>query len=125
MNNPRDTSVRARLERLARATLRATACAVVPKDAPFHKFCTAVGPRAGAAGAPKKTSKTYEFRFTLVIAMTRNALICFLALFLNQAAHADSIKDALNHKYKHQILALRSPFTKGDLKFDSAGQSLS
>jgi TonB family protein len=56
--------------------------------------------------------------------MIRNALICLLALFLVQAAHADSIKDALNHRYKNQILALRSPLTAGDQKFDSAGHSI-
>jgi TonB family protein len=56
--------------------------------------------------------------------MIRNALMCLLALFLAQTAHADSIKDALNHKYKNHILALRSPFTGSDQKFDSAGRSL-
>ena len=56
--------------------------------------------------------------------MIRNALICLLALFLAQAAHADSLKDALNHKYKKQNLALRAPFTAdADQKFDSSGQS--
>lgn len=57
--------------------------------------------------------------------MTRPAILCLLALFLVKPAHADSLKDALNHKYKNQVLAVRSPFTAGDLKFDSAGQSLS
>jgi TonB family protein len=57
--------------------------------------------------------------------MNRKALICLLALVLVEAAHADSLKEALNHKYKNQILALRSPLTKGDQKFDSAGHSLS
>lgn len=56
--------------------------------------------------------------------MIRNALICLLVLFLIQTAHADSLKDALNHKYKDQLLALRSPLTKGDQKFDSAGHAL-
>jgi TonB family protein len=57
--------------------------------------------------------------------MTRNVLVCLSALFLVQAAHAENVKDALNHKYKNHILALRSPFTAGkDQKFDSAGQSL-
>jgi TonB family protein len=56
--------------------------------------------------------------------MTRNSLICLLALFLGYPLHADSLKDVLNHKYKNQILALRSPFTAGDQKFDSAGHSL-
>ncbi len=58
--------------------------------------------------------------------MTRNVLVCLLALVLVQAAiaHADTIKDALNHKYKNHILALRSPFTAADQKFDSAGHSL-
>jgi TonB family protein len=56
--------------------------------------------------------------------MTRNT-ICLLALFLVQAAHADSLKDTLSHKYKNHILALRSPFTPGkDQQFDSAGHSL-
>lgn len=56
--------------------------------------------------------------------MNRNSLICLLALFLGYPAHAENIKDALNHKYKNQILALRSPFTARDQKFDSAGQPL-
>jgi len=56
--------------------------------------------------------------------MTRNVLFCLLALVLVQAAHADSLKDALNQTYKKHILALRSPFTAGDQKFDSGGQSL-
>ncbi|MGZ4872378.1 MAG: energy transducer TonB [Candidatus Angelobacter sp.] len=57
--------------------------------------------------------------------MTRNALICLLALFLVQAAHAENVKDALNQRYKNHILALRSPFTPGNhQKFDSAGQPL-
>lgn len=51
--------------------------------------------------------------------------ILLLAVLLVQAAHADSLKDALTHKYKNQLLALRSPFTKGkDQKFDSSGQPL-
>jgi TonB family protein len=59
--------------------------------------------------------------------MTRKAAFLLLAasLFQTAAAHADSLKDALNDKYKNQILALRSPLTKGDQKFDSAGHSLS
>lgn len=80
------------------------------------------------AGRPCPAEKTYSqfsASFTLIVAMTRNALICLLALFLVQTAHADSLKDALNHKYKNHILALRSPFTAGkDQKFDSAGHSL-
>ncbi|HEY2914449.1 MAG TPA: hypothetical protein VGK21_13890 [Candidatus Angelobacter sp.] len=57
--------------------------------------------------------------------MTRKTSFLFLAILLvHAAAHADSLKDALNHKYKNQVLAVRSPFTAGDLKFDSAGQSL-
>ncbi|HEY2496098.1 MAG TPA: hypothetical protein VGK24_03435 [Candidatus Angelobacter sp.] len=52
---------------------------------------------------------------------------CFLLLSLCLAqitARADSLKDALNHKYKKQILALRAPFAHGDMKFDSDGHSL-
>jgi TonB family protein len=58
--------------------------------------------------------------------MNRKIRFLFLAVFVFQtaAAHADSIKDALNHRYKNQVLALRSPLTAGELKFDSAGQSL-
>src|SRR5260221_503136 len=47
-----------------------------------------------------------------------------VALFVIQTGRAENVKDALNHKYKNQILALRSPFTAGDQKFDSAGQPL-
>jgi len=57
--------------------------------------------------------------------MIRNALVFISALFLVQAAHADSLKDALNHKYKNHIHALRTPYTAADQKFDSAGHSLS
>jgi TonB family protein len=55
--------------------------------------------------------------------MNRKAAFLLLAASLLQAAgaHAESIKDALNHKYKNQFLALRSPLTAGDQKFDSAG----
>jgi TonB family protein len=49
-------------------------------------------------------------------------LICFF--FVHLAARAESIKDALNHKYKKQVLALRSPFTQGTQKFDSQGQPM-
>src|SRR3954463_13076956 len=57
--------------------------------------------------------------------MTSKVLVCLSALFLVPAVQADSVKDALNHKYKDHILALRSPFTPGhDQKFDSAGQPL-
>jgi hypothetical protein len=47
-----------------------------------------------------------------------------IALFLIPATHAENVKDSLNHQYKSQILALRSPFTAGDQKFDCAGHSL-
>ncbi|HEY5027493.1 MAG TPA: energy transducer TonB [Candidatus Angelobacter sp.] len=46
-----------------------------------------------------------------------------MAPLLVHTALAESIKDALNHKYKNQVLALRSPLTAGDQKFDSAGHS--
>jgi TonB family protein len=62
--------------------------------------------------------------FTLVIAMTRQAIFCLLALFLVHAAHAEDIKDALSQKYKDRVLALRTPFAHGDQKFNSAGQLL-
>jgi TonB family protein len=55
--------------------------------------------------------------------MNRKAAFLLLAasLFQTAGAHADSVKDALNHKYKNQVLALRSPLTAGNQKFDSAG----
>jgi hypothetical protein len=56
--------------------------------------------------------------------MNRKAIFCLLVLFLIQVAHADSIKDALSHKYKNQVLVLRSPYTTADQKFDSSGHSL-
>lgn len=46
-------------------------------------------------------------------------IVCLLLAHLS--AYADNIKDALSHKYKKQVLALRSPFTKGTQKFDSQG----
>jgi TonB family protein len=59
--------------------------------------------------------------------MNRKTSVLFLAVLLFQTAtaRADSIKDALNHKYKNHIVALRSPFTPGqDQKFGSSGHSL-
>lgn len=58
--------------------------------------------------------------------MNRKAAFLLLAASLFQVAGArcESVKDALNHQYKNQVLALRSPFTAGDQKFDSAGQPL-
>jgi hypothetical protein len=43
--------------------------------------------------------------------MAGNALVLLSALSLVQAVHADTIKGALNHKYKNRILApaLHSP----------------
>ena len=49
-------------------------------------------------------------------------LLLAVCLIHTAVAHADSVKDDLNHKYKKQVLALRTPFTHGDQKFDSAGQ---
>ena len=40
------------------------------------------------------------------------------------AAQAESVKDSLDRQYKKQLLALRFPFSRGDLKFDSAGRPL-
>ncbi|MBZ5504907.1 MAG: energy transducer TonB [Acidobacteriia bacterium] len=56
--------------------------------------------------------------------MDRKAIFLLLALFLSYAAtvHADSVKDALDQKYKKQLLALRSPLTGRKQKFDSSGQ---
>jgi TonB family protein len=59
--------------------------------------------------------------------MIRKTSFLFLAILLVQAAtaSAENVKDALNHKHKHHVLALRSPFTPGyDQKFNSAGQLL-
>jgi TonB family protein len=85
---------------------------------------TSVGTRTGAAGAQEKMRQISLALFTLVIAMPRQAIFCLLALFPIQTAHAENLKDALNHRYKNQILALRSSFTAGDQKFDSTGHSL-
>jgi hypothetical protein len=64
--------------------------------------------------------------FTLLTTMNRKTAILLFAAFLSQisVSRANSFKDALSHKYKNQILALRSPFTATDQKFDSAGQPL-
>jgi TonB family protein len=57
--------------------------------------------------------------------MPRKSCFLFVCLFLIQlTAHADSIKDELDHKYKKQIVVLRAPFTPGDQKFDSSGHSM-
>jgi len=57
--------------------------------------------------------------------MNLKTVIFLLGVFLAQisCARAESIKEALNHKYKNQVLALRSPLTAGDQKFDSSGHS--
>jgi TonB family protein len=82
--------------------------------------------RASPAEAPKKNHPNFRILFTLVAAMHRKTSVLILAvLFLRvPAVYADSLKDALNHKYKSHILALRSPFTGADQKFDSAGHPL-
>ncbi len=55
----------------------------------------------------------------------KTSVLILAVLFLRvPAAFADSLKDALSHQYKNHILALRSPFTARDQKFDSAGQPL-
>jgi TonB family protein len=58
--------------------------------------------------------------------MNLKTVILLLGVFLAQVscAHADSVKDELNHKYKNQLLALRSPLTGRTQKFDSSGQPL-
>jgi TonB family protein len=56
--------------------------------------------------------------------MFRKALFLLPALFFFSfaIAHADSVKDALEQKYKKRVLAMRFPFTGGTEKFDSSGQ---
>jgi TonB family protein len=58
--------------------------------------------------------------------MNRKTGFLLLALCFSQIvpARAESVKDALYQKYKKQVLALRSPLTRGDQKFDSAGRPL-
>ena len=65
--------------------------------------------------------------FTLVLAMNRKTSVLFLAVLLFQSAAAgpESLKDSLTQQYKKHVLALRSPFTSGDQKFDSTGKPLS
>jgi TonB family protein len=56
--------------------------------------------------------------------MDRKAVFLLLALLLSHAvtAHADSVKDALDQKYKKHVFAVRFPFTGSTEKFDSSGQ---
>lgn len=56
--------------------------------------------------------------------MAPKAVFLFLALFFSHLAHADDVKDAFKHKYKNQLLALRSPLAGRVQKFDSSGQPL-
>lgn len=58
--------------------------------------------------------------------MPRKAYFVFVCFLLTQiaTAHADSLQDSLNQKYKDHVMALRSPFTHGNQKFDSSGKSL-
>jgi TonB family protein len=58
-------------------------------------------------------------------AVTYKRLAVLLAFCLvSLAAQAESVKDSLDRQYKKQLLALRFPFSRGDLKFDSAGRPL-
>ncbi len=52
--------------------------------------------------------------------MPRKAYFVFVCFLLTQiaTAHADSLQDSLNQKYKDHVMALRSPFTHGNQKFD-------
>jgi TonB family protein len=54
----------------------------------------------------------------------KSRLLIAVIVLTQITAHADSLKDALDQKYKKHVLALRSPFTHGDQKFDSNGQPL-
>lgn len=47
-------------------------------------------------------------------------VLCLVSL----AVQAESVKDSLNRQYKKQLLALRTPFSRGDLRFDSGGRPL-
>ncbi len=57
--------------------------------------------------------------------MPRKAYFVFVCFLLTQiaTAHADSLQNSLNQKYKDHVMALRSPFTHGNQKFDSSGKS--
>ena len=61
-----------------------------------------------------------------LLVMIRRPVLLLLLIFsaLAAIAHADSVKDELNRKYKNQLLALRSPLTGRVQKFDSSGQPL-
>jgi TonB family protein len=93
---------------------------------PLRKLLTARSRTRRPSGTPKKNHPNLRILFTFVPAMNRKAAFLLLAASLLQAvaAHADSLKDDLNHKYKKQVLALRTPFARGDQKFDSAGQPI-
>jgi len=71
----------------------------------------------------KRPAHSLSFK---LLAMIRRPVLILLLVFsaLAATAHAESVKDALNHKYKKQVLALRSPLAAGNQKFDSAGHSL-
>ncbi len=58
--------------------------------------------------------------------MPRKAYFVFVCFLLTQivTAHAESLQDSLKQKYKDHVMALRSPFTQGNQKFDSSGKSL-
>jgi TonB family protein len=81
----------------------------------------------GPTKAPKKNHSNLRILFTLAIAMNRKTSFLFLAVLLFQTAtaHAENIKDALDHKYKNHLLALRTPFSSGSHEFDSDGHLLS
>src|SRR6478609_7040413 len=61
------------------------------------------------------------------LVMIRRPVFLLLLIFpaLAAPAFADSLKDALNQQHKKHVLALRSPFSSGDQKFDSTGKPLS
>jgi TonB family protein len=65
------------------------------------------------------------YRLNYLVMIRRPALLLVLIFSAFAAtAHADSVKDALNHQYKKQVLAARAPFTHRDEEFDSAGKLL-
>lgn len=78
----RKTSVRARLERLARASLRTRAAESCRKSTTDESTPYCRRPARRQAGAPKKTRLNLGILFYTFPAMTRPAILCLLALLL-------------------------------------------
>ena len=87
-------------------------------------------PLACAQAKPNAKNKKPEFAdgtiYTIAVMNRKAGLLLFaLCFFQITAARGDSVKDAVEQKYKKHVLAVRFPLTGRTQKFDSSGQPAS